>query len=354
MNNDSEARDYHGRWTSGGIGAPAPATDKRNIAYHGTTKDFTQFNKGDPAEFMLDRALGPHFAKDPEIANSFVLERVNGRDVGPKEGGRIMPVTLPSDDKFLVPDQPRFDWAKDNPALKEWEARPSDQGVIEQMIAKEGYMKDPAMLERYLQQARALPADKAAEVARDLVAGKKADIDGGSDMDRFVRNYGGRPYNDADRAKMVELAKQSWQDQGYKGIKYINTSPMENATAKDPTSYIVFDPKDVKPLYAGGHDPETKKYLAAYTSKLLSSAAAGPYIAGLSLPKWAASFARDDVNHIDNAVRSGVIGGLNNTEIARKVIGSMGLNGVDGVTEITRQKIARLGVMAIKKRGARK
>lgn len=273
MTTENEARDYHGRWTAGGGGIPG---ETRNVAFHGTTKAFEKFAPGDKTEFMLDRALGPHFAKDPEIANSFVIERVNGRDVGPKEGGRIIPVVLPSDEHFLQTSQPKFDWAEKNPALKEWEGRPSDQSVIEQMVAKEGFMKDPAILERYLQQARALPADKAAEVARDLVAGKKADIDGGSDMDRFVRNYGGRPYNDADRARIAELAKQSWIDKGYEGIKYTNTSPMENATATNPTSYIVFNPdKSVQPLYGEDHHPDTPKFIGE-THKYIGDHIAAP------------------------------------------------------------------------------
>ncbi len=243
--NPNEARDSHGKWTGDG---------EETVAYHGTTKDFTEFKAGDPQEYMIDRALGPHFAKDPEIANSFVIERVNGRDIGPKEGGRIIPVTLPSEDKFLVADQPKYDWAKDMPDVKEWQARTTDQSAIEKMVAKEGFKQDPAMLQRYLEQARAMTPDKAAMAASDLVAGKQADVNESSkmDLDRFVNNFGGKPYNDADRARMVDLARASFQAKGYKGIKYINTSPMENAKGGDPTAYIVFDPKDVKPHFSGG------------------------------------------------------------------------------------------------------
>ena len=265
MTTENEARDYHGRWTAGGGGVPG---ETRNVAFHGTTKSFEKFLPGNPGEFMLDRALGPHFAADPEIANSFTLERVNGRDIGAKEGGRIIPVVLPSDDKFITADQPRYDWAKDKdiPPEKEWSVRTTDQNVIEKMVAMEGFKKDPALLERYLEQARAIPADKAPGIAADLVAGKKVNLEGrDQDLNRFVNNYGGRPYNDADRARIIDLAKQSWMDQGKAGIKYINTSPMENATAKNPTSYIVFDPdKNVAPLYGDQHHPETQKYLDAF------------------------------------------------------------------------------------------
>jgi hypothetical protein len=67
-----------------------------------------------------------------------------------------------------------------------------------------------------------------------------------------------------------------------------------------------------------------------------------------SLATWAQYFAREDVKGIDTAIRTGLIAGLDSAEIARKVVGSMGLNGIDGVTEFTRHKIGHLGRAAIK------
>jgi len=77
-------------------------------------------------------------------------------------------------------------------------------------------------------------------------------------------------------------------------------------------------------------------------------------VAGNSLAAWAAYLARDDKSRIDNAIRSGLIGGLNNVAIARKVVGSAGVRGIDGVTEITRQRVAHLGRAANKRRILRK
>ena len=68
-----------------------------------------------------------------------------------------------------------------------------------------------------------------------------------------------------------------------------------------------------------------------------------------SIAQWAAFMAQDDRSRIDNAIRSGLIGGLDNTTIARKVVGSAGMRGVDGVTEVTRRRIAHLGRAAIKR-----
>ena len=73
-----------------------------------------------------------------------------------------------------------------------------------------------------------------------------------------------------------------------------------------------------------------------------------PEFSGYSLAQWAAYFAADDAARIDGTIRAGVISGQSAPEIARKVVGSANMNGIDGQTEITRRKIARLGVAAIK------
>lgn len=71
-----------------------------------------------------------------------------------------------------------------------------------------------------------------------------------------------------------------------------------------------------------------------------------------TLATWASAFAKDDLASIRQAIQTGLAEGIDSTEIARKVVGTMGLNGVDGITEMTRHKIAHLGVVAV--RAARK
>ena len=79
-----------------------------------------------------------------------------------------------------------------------------------------------------------------------------------------------------------------------------------------------------------------------------------PEFSGYSLAQWAAYFAADDAARIDGTIRAGVLSGQGAPEIARKVVGSANMNGIDGQTEITRRKIARLGVAEIKRRKLRK
>lgn len=79
-----------------------------------------------------------------------------------------------------------------------------------------------------------------------------------------------------------------------------------------------------------------------------------PTVLGRSYAQWAKILLADDLSRIDNAIRIGLTEGFDNAEIARKVVGSISLNGVDGTTEITRQRIARLGYAAIKPPNHRK
>lgn len=68
---------------------------------------------------------------------------------------------------------------------------------------------------------------------------------------------------------------------------------------------------------------------------------------GRTLREWASSIQDEDLRRIDNAIRVGMIQGEGSAEIARRVVGSARLRGVDGVTEITRraaQAITRTAV----------
>ena len=58
---------------------------------------------------------------------------------------------------------------------------------------------------------------------------------------------------------------------------------------------------------------------------------------------------KDDLKRIDTTIRGSVGLGADPKAIARRVVGSAGLDGMDGATETTRQKIARLGLAAIKR-----
>jgi hypothetical protein len=74
----------------------------------------------------------------------------------------------------------------------------------------------------------------------------------------------------------------------------------------------------------------------------------------VSLAAWASYFAREDNKNIAASITSAIAEGVDSTEIARRVVGSLSLNGVDGVTEYTRHKIAHVGRASIKQANLRK
>jgi hypothetical protein len=67
-----------------------------------------------------------------------------------------------------------------------------------------------------------------------------------------------------------------------------------------------------------------------------------------SLAQWASGFAAADASRIETAIRSGLLGGFCNTDIAAQIVGQSNLNGCDGVTEITRKNISDLARQALK------
>jgi hypothetical protein len=69
---------------------------------------------------------------------------------------------------------------------------------------------------------------------------------------------------------------------------------------------------------------------------------------GMSFAKWAKTFADSDLLAIRQAIETGISAGDDSTEIARRVVGSMAKNGCDGVTEITRHRLAWLAQTSIK------
>lgn len=99
----------------------------------------------------------------------------------------------------------------------------------------------------------------------------------------------------------------------------------ENAPEKSPEEKIKADEKAAEPLGIHGH----------------------------SLSKWAKAIFHQDAGRIHTAISVGLTAGEDNTDIAHRVIGSRRNNGSDGMTEITRQHIFRLGKGLLQRRKSR-
>ncbi len=76
-------------------------------------------------------------------------------------------------------------------------------------------------------------------------------------------------------------------------------------------------------------------------------------IHGHSLATWASNIIAHEGALMKTAISVGLTSGLDNTDIAHRVIGSRRNNGAEGVTEITRQHLYRLGRGLLHKRKTR-
>lgn len=233
-----------------------------NRVFHGTRRDFPSFQV-DSTDLAPDRALGVHLAKDPEVSNTFAGN----------PGGNVMDLLIPDDSKFYPLHQREYEWARNKPDIPLSRRVATDQTSVNELMASVVYRDNPRMLERYLVEARKIDPEEARKIAQDMVAGKRVTMptDGREyTLSSFIDDFSGAtPYNESDRIAFNDYARQGLQDQGYVGVKYVNTAPMETATASDPTSYIVFDPKNIRSRFAA-FDPSK-----AGSSDLLASIVGG-------------------------------------------------------------------------------
>jgi len=269
-------------------------TDLPTDAYHGTRRLFDAFKQWPVKEaYTIDRALGTHLAKDPALSSSaFANTGLSPADYNKMtaeayenigEVPHVIPVKIPAEDRFLQAVQPehrpsregQHGFVGEDPL---WRRVRADTNAIENMAGYEAYMRDPDLLKAALERGRNMPSDEARAVSRALVAGEKPMISGTEqDLPYFLRNYGA-PVGDDIKQHVTDTARKAWEGQGYAGIRYINTAPMEAGAAgvTDPTSYLVFSPSNIRSRFARfGGDPES-----LVSPNLLRGAAFAPVGAG--------------------------------------------------------------------------
>lgn len=263
-------------------------TGLTNDAYHGTKKVFTEFMPWNVRDaYTMDRALGTHAAKDPAMASEAFAN--GGRDyvhMTPEayenigEVPHVIPLKIPPDEAFLTAHQPPYD--PHSPYGPEWRRVRTDTNAIGTMASHEAFMKDPELLKEYLEVNRRMHPVDARAAARALVGGEFPMIEGKPrELESFLANFGA-PQGDDLKQQVVDTARKSWQDQGYAGIKYINTAPMEAGApgVKDVTSYLVFNPADLRSRFAR-FDPANID-----SRDLMSGIAVGSVGTGAAVANW--------------------------------------------------------------------
>ena len=221
-------------------------------AYHGTTKDFTEFNEPIKIGGYSEGDMGIHVAEDPSTANIFgnrtqetfdrslksspgLAEAMGDRPKGPvldyERGGQVMPLMVNPGKSFEVPD------------MGIWR---DPQAWIKKADLVDDQLKtnDPEMLNRLLEEARALvPGNRPYDAMSDLTTGYTW------------------------QSKVRELL----QDGGYGSIKYPNFTEGDGAP-----SLMLLDPRQARSRFAA-FDPAKRN-----SRNLLASLAAAIGVGGVA------------------------------------------------------------------------
>lgn len=369
-----EARDYHGRWTAGGEGSPpGSATADQAAALAARTAD------GHPALVGLPQ-------KPIQIGDKWFVPGPNGRlhdaaEQYMKQAGlpydppttyqkvdvdRATRIATEFDKMAHDPSDPKVKASYEALAretLAQWQVLKATGLKVDwiQPGQENPYAKSPRLAELDVSENNhwwGFPTDLGFGTGPEAEAAKKDnpllamtdEVVGGrhlvvNDVFRIVHDMFGHTKEGvgfradgednawrSHAAMYSELARAAMTSETRGQNSWVNYGPHGEANRHANENDTVFAPQKIglMPKWTqdeGREDP--------------------PGVRGLSMARWGSYFARTDAARIDTAIKTGLIAGLDNTEIARKVVGSVGLNGVDGVTEITRQQIARLGSAAI-------
>jgi hypothetical protein len=220
--------------------------------YHGTTEKNIDTLTPDRSNGVIDRALGSHFAADPEISRKFA----SGLYKNTKEPGTIFKTNDIKRSEFHVIPQRRYKHG----------ALPSDQAAISSHVLGTvlGHPDNKEMFKSWVKYARHVDDSTAEEIHRHLSSGK-APVDQNkfgvaaskyNSFKKYIGNFDSGLHMQPEpnfKEKVVNKYLDIMRSKGIKGLVYKNTAPMEKnpeprskgetmENRRSNKNYIVFDP----------------------------------------------------------------------------------------------------------------
>jgi hypothetical protein len=234
------------------------------VVYHGTRADddFTAFRTPTEREFpTLDQMLGNHFADSDDLAESFTMMSAGA------EQGRVIPAYLSIQNPRIAPQR-----MLDNGTLEH------DAYAINRDIINTVFPKDEQLFVDWITRARMVTEEWGREIFQRLSRGESIGEDdyngvAGHDLSigrwegqhpvaSYLGNYdsGLNHLKFAEKTRVIEAYKAEMRKQGFDGIQYTNTAPMEIIdTPEDKrTCWIAFEPTQIKSATgnSGKFDPK--------------------------------------------------------------------------------------------------
>lgn len=199
--------------------------------YHGSPHEINSL-KPNRDEYMIDRAIGTHFAADQQIANKFTTGKgwEHKNNNAPK--GNLYRTKVPPRSKLLIIKQKRYAGGIE-----------SDQGAIGAHISSTVFQKHPDMFKQWAKyRANGHISDETIDkIHHHLSTGKSLNSDefgvyksshkhANQSFHSFMKNWdSGLIMNPHDgfRKEVVNKYLDIMKQRGIKGLVYHNTSPME-------------------------------------------------------------------------------------------------------------------------------
>jgi len=245
-----------------------------DILFHGTIlQPDAEIEGFEPGSFGISRSLGVHLAFDNRVTDAFTVGREardtskrgpsSFRDTTPgedamsriKEGGRVLPVFANVRNPLDLADgfDPLGISSEDV-----WNGEVHDDHLIQHAVVYYALEAEPDLLEIMGTGGidREQIISEAEERIRKIRAGEayEEEVPPGGMNAVIARNRGASvSVVDETRERFLEVFRESYP---WDGIIYVNTSGQEVTREEiDPLSLIVFDPADVKSIYAESFNP---------------------------------------------------------------------------------------------------
>lgn len=227
--------------------------------YHGTPKPIEGDTlRVDRKEYMMDRAVGAHFAADPDVSKKFQAGLHRNNNGQNKVEGHLYRTKTPTRSKLFKVPQKTFRSKK----APNWRGKQSDQSAIGSHISGTVFSQPEhkELFTSWFKHARPSEAEHADEIHSLLSQGKSpshpkfgtAAMKGATGKHAFrhyMANFDGnltmQPH-EGFKEKVINHYVDHMTKKGYHGLSYENTSPMETEGVRSKKSYVIFHPENHK------------------------------------------------------------------------------------------------------------
>lgn len=230
-----------------------------NWMYHGTTGNIENRLRANRGEYMIDRAIGAHFAADPAVSNKFAKGLTStGRTENKDSIGTMFRARAPRRSELDRIRQKRY---KKSGAIE------SDQYAIQHHVTSHVFQHHPEgkqLFQNFIARRfnNTVTPEQAGQLHDHLVSGQAPknigtpwdkDFSKSQGMRHFMGNWGYMG-NDAEKKDIVTKYVEMRRAKGKKGLVYRNTSPNEtkdkegNRDIRSDKSYVIYDPES-QPLH---------------------------------------------------------------------------------------------------------